>query len=117
MTGTSVRERLIGASCSLGAEDVRLRLREWAALRSRATAIHEIDGGVSVRLSESEPMSQVADLVEREAECCPFYTFELRVDGPARQLDITAGIGGEPAVRALLGMEVVDSGEGQASVV
>jgi MerR family transcriptional regulator, copper efflux regulator len=110
MAGTSVRERLIGASCSLGAEDVRLRLREWATLRSRATAIHEIDGGVSVRLDVSEPIGEVADLVERESVCCPFYTFELRVDGPARQLDITAGTGGEPAVRALLGMELVDSG-------
>jgi hypothetical protein len=31
--------------------------------------------------------------------------FALRIDGPTRQLDISAGPGGEPAVRALVGLE------------
>jgi hypothetical protein len=109
-------DRLIGASCTLSEEDLRTRIAEWRALRERATAIDELDGGVGLTLAAEEPIVGVADLVARESDCCPFYTFELRVDGPARQLDITAGTGGEPAVRALLGMAAVDSGDGQASV-
>jgi hypothetical protein len=102
MSDADFRERLIGASCSLGAEDVRLRLAEWMALRERATRVRDIDGGVSIVLDGAEPIAGVADLMARESACCPFYTFQLRVDGPTRQLDITAGTGGEPAVRALL---------------
>jgi hypothetical protein len=109
-------DRLIGAACTLSEEDLRKRVAEWRALRERATAVEDLDGGVALTLAADEPIVPVADLVAREAECCPFYTFDLRIDGPARQLDITAGTGGEPAVRALLGIDMVDSGEVQASI-
>jgi hypothetical protein len=49
-------------------------------------------------------MSAVADLISRESECCPFYTFTLQVDGASRRLEISAGPGGELAVRGLLGL-------------
>ena len=48
-------------------------------------------------------MFAVADLAQREAECCPFYDFTLSVIGEERTLDITAGPGREAAVEALLG--------------
>jgi hypothetical protein len=105
MSDAAFREGLIGASCSLGAEDVRIRQGEWTALRGRARSVRKIEGGISMVLDGAEPIVAVADLVARESACCPFYTFELHVDGPTRQLDITAGSGGEPAVHALLGVD------------
>ncbi len=101
-----MNERLIGASCSLTTDEMRERLAEWRRLRDRARAIEPLtDGGARLVFDPEEPVGPIADLVGRESECCPFYTFTLRIDGPARQLEISAGPGGDPAVRALLRLE------------
>jgi hypothetical protein len=100
-----VGERLIGAACTLDAPQLRERLREWRALRDRSAAIEPIGDGARLVLSADEPMGAVATLVSSESECCSFYTFTLRVDGTTRQLDISAGPGGELAVRGLLGLD------------
>jgi len=97
-------DRLMGAACTLEAAEMPARLREWADLRDRSTAIRPIVGGVGLSLSPSEPIGAVAELVARESECCAFYTFLLRVDGPTRELEITAGDGREVAVQVLLGL-------------
>jgi MerR family transcriptional regulator, copper efflux regulator len=97
-------EWMIGASCNLSEEDLRRRVAQWSELRGRALEVTPITGGISLTLAAHEPISSVADLVSREAECCPFYGFTLHVDGPTRELAITAGPGGDPAVHALLGL-------------
>jgi hypothetical protein len=97
-------DRLVGATCTLEASEMPARLREWAELRDRSTAIRPIDGGVALSLSAAEPIGALAELVARESECCAFYTFLLRVDGPTRELEITAGDGREVAVQLLLGL-------------
>ena len=102
---TIVPERLVGAACSLNGEEMRERLTEWRALRDRAVDVDRIDGGVRIALAADEPIGAVADLVATESECCAFYTFALTIDGSARSLDISAGPQGEPAVRALIGLE------------
>ena len=100
----TAQDRLLGASCTLDAREMPARLREWAALRDRSTSIREITGGVALRLDAQEPIDQVANLVARESECCAFYTFRLQVEGPSRELQITAGEGREIAVQTLLGL-------------
>jgi hypothetical protein len=100
----SAMEGMIGAACNLSEDDLRRRVAEWNGLRRRAAAVTRVVGGVSLELRTDESLSAVADLAAREAACCPFYTFVIRIDGPARQLDISAGPGGEPAVSALLGL-------------
>jgi MerR family copper efflux transcriptional regulator len=95
---------MIGASCNLSEEDLRRRVAEWSQLRGRALEVTPITGGVKLTLAVQEPIDSVADLISREADCCPFYGFTLRIDGPTRDLAITAGPGGDPAVHALLGL-------------
>jgi hypothetical protein len=97
-------DRLLGAGCSLDAAEMPARLREWAALRDRSTSIRQIAGGVALSLDPCEPIERVAELAAREAECCAFYTFLLRIDGPTRELEISAGSGREVAVTTLLGI-------------
>jgi hypothetical protein len=104
MTDLGAEDRLLGAGCTLSAAEMPARLKEWAELRDRSMGITPIEGGVSMALSASEPMTTVADLITRESECCPFYSFVLRIDGPARELQVTAGAGREIAVQALLGL-------------
>jgi hypothetical protein len=108
LTDIGTEDRLMGACCTLEAAEMPARLKEWSDLRDRSIGIKPIEGGVSITLPTSEPMSQVADLIAREAECCPFYTFTLRIDGPARELQITAGEGREIAVQAMLGVAPPD---------
>lgn len=100
----NVEDRLLGASCTLDAAEMPARLREWAALRDRSTGIRPIPGGVAIGLDDSEAIDRVADLAARESQCCPFYTFVVRVEGPTRALEISAGPGREIAVRTLLGL-------------
>jgi hypothetical protein len=102
--GETGEDRLLGASCTLSDADVRARLGEWAALRERSTEIREISGGVAISLDPQEPIDRVANLAARESECCPFYTFTVRLEGPSREMQITAGQGRELAVRTLLGL-------------
>jgi len=104
LTDMTPEDRLMGACCTLSAAEMPARLKEWSDLRDRSSGITPIQGGVSMTLAASEPMSQVADLIARESECCAFYTFTLRVDGHGSELQITAGEGREIAVQALLGV-------------
>jgi hypothetical protein len=104
LTEIGAEDRLQGACCTLDAGEMPARLKEWADLRDRSLVVRPTDGGISMTLNSSEPMSQVADLIARESECCAFYTFTLRIDGQARELRITAGEGREIAVQALLGV-------------
>jgi hypothetical protein len=97
-------ERLIGAACTLGADEMPKRLAEWRALRDRSQAVRQVLGGRVLTLADNEPIAAVADLAARESACCAFYTFTLLVDGPKRELRITAGPGEEPAVEVLLGL-------------
>ena len=97
-------ERMMAAACNLSEADLRLRVAEWHALRSRTTSYSRIEGGVSLELAPGEPLAAVADLASRESDCCPFYSFALRVEGNVRRLEISAGPGGEPAVEGLLGL-------------
>jgi hypothetical protein len=97
-------DRLIGAGCTLGSAEMPGRMREWAELRDRSTGVRQITGGVAISLAAAEPVGDVAELAARESECCPFYAFQIRIDGPTRELEITAGAGREIAVQALLGI-------------
>jgi hypothetical protein len=100
----NVEDRLIGAACTLAAAEMPARLRGWAALRDRPTGIRPIAGGVVISLGPEEPVDHVANLVSRESECCAFYTFVLRVEGPTRELEISAGAGREIAVQTPKGL-------------
>lgn len=95
---------LVGAGCILDTTEMPARLREWADLRDRSMAVRPIDGGVALSLSPSEPIGPIAELAARESECCAFYSFLLRIDGPTRELEISAGEGREVAVQVLLGL-------------
>ncbi len=95
----------IGACCSLESADLPQRLAEWKIVRDHASLVETVPGGIRLRFEADEPMASIADLVAREAECCGFYRFGLTIEGSTRQLEVTTGPGGEPAIRALLALD------------
>ena len=97
-------DRLVGASCSLDAAELRGRLAEWRVLIDRSVRVDATGESVRLRLRADEALEDVARLVTLESACCPFYRFTIHVDGPDRELEIDAGPGGASAVRALLGL-------------
>jgi hypothetical protein len=74
-------------------------------LFAHAEEIAELPDGFSYRFSGSgEWLSKTAEFVLAERECCPFFTFEIRVerfDGP-----IWLSIRGSKAIKAFIGDEL-----------
>lgn len=101
MTDTRA-DRAIGVACSLTDAERRERLQDWRSLRDRSL-LQPISHGVRLIFQPDHSMFAVAELAQRESECCPFYDFTLSVSGADRTLEITAGPGRESAVHALLG--------------
>ena len=95
---------LVGAACNLSAADLRERLAAWRALRDEALAVDADDDAIRLRFGADQPMTEVARLVGLESVCCPFYRFTIRFEGGSRSLEMDAGPGRLPAVRALLGL-------------
>lgn len=97
-------DRLLSAACNLDTDEMRVRLAEWAAVRDRSRELRRVPGGVVLALGPDERIDDLADLLGRESQCCGFYTFTLTVDGPSRELTVSAGAGRDVAVHALLGI-------------
>ena len=77
-------------ACSLSAEGQSERRDEAAALLDRSLIAREpLAGGVRLRLRRDSE-DELRELVRREQECCPFFRFSFRDEGPELVLDATA---------------------------
>ncbi len=92
-------ERLIGASCTLSAPELRARLSAWRELVNRAQAVESVSDGVRLVLPVEQSMADLIDLVVSESECCAFYTFTVSVEGPDRRLDLAPGLAADQPCR------------------
>lgn len=72
----------------------------WAAA---ATRRRELEGGVEFHLPAApETLSALAEFVGYERRCCPFFTFDIRVDGgPDLVFRMTGPPGAAPILEAL----------------
>ena len=97
---------LVGAGCTLGREELKRRLADWRGLRDAAESVEVAGDTVRLRVAPTaaETLEEALRLAALESECCPFYRFTLRVDGPRRELEIDGGSGRRAAVEALLAL-------------
>jgi len=90
-------------ACSLPIADQPARVGEWDALFQ--TAVREIEtgpGGVRFLLDRSRAtVAAVADLADRESQCCAFFTFGVRVASDALALSVDADPEHAEVVQAL----------------
>jgi len=95
-------EERLSASCTLAPGEMYARIAEWLALRDRCGEVRPTPTGAVLVLAVDESLDGVANLVDRESQCCGFYQFAIRIGGASRELEIDAGPDGRPAIDALL---------------
>ena len=100
--GSVTGDERLSASCTLAPGEMKERITEWRALRDRCADVRTTPTGAMLVLAADEPLDHVANLVDRESDCCGFYRFAIRAGSTGRELEIDAGPSGRPAVEALL---------------
>ncbi len=90
-------------SCSLDAERMPDRLREWQELLVHVTLRTALDGGLRLVLDEATPVAELVRLVEAERSCCGFFSFSITVDGRGLALEVRAPAAAREMVDALFG--------------
>ncbi|WP_456819792.1 MerR family transcriptional regulator [Cellulomonas sp. URHB0016] len=94
----------VPVACSLDAEAVPDRVSDWQALVPRATAREAINGGVALTFGASpELAAEVSRLAAAEQDCCPFFTFTLRLTTGQLRLEIKAPADAADVVAAMFG--------------
>jgi hypothetical protein len=77
-------------ACTLSASDQIVRAEEWRQLKQKAITREATDDGARLTFApETVTATEIADLVAREATCCPFFAFTLEIT--AHRLVLTIG--------------------------
>jgi hypothetical protein len=77
-------------ACTLGADELEVRLAEWDRVLERATR-RSIDGPratLAFPAGDAALASSLADLTVREVGCCGFFDFRVHVAAGVLELDI-----------------------------
>ena len=79
-------------ACSLPIADQPGRVAEWDTLFATAVRrVESVPDGVRFELDRSRArVSAVADLADRESQCCSFFTFGVMVGSDALVLSVAA---------------------------
>jgi hypothetical protein len=88
-------------ACTLGPEDARAQLDEWANLRQLWRKTDAKPNGMQLWFDSTAevPLRAVA---AKEAACCSFLSLEVSGDGDLVRLEITSDHADAPVVIALL---------------
>lgn len=86
----SERERWRDApvACSLGPSELQERAVRWRAILADGQR-QPIEQGIAVSVPAGRA-GELAALCVAEQECCPFFDFVLRLDGPVARLEVRA---------------------------
>lgn len=81
----------IPIACTLTADETATRVDAWRSVLTRALTREVTSSGARLTFRvDATIATELADLVVREVECCPFFTFDLKVDNHALVLDVSA---------------------------
>ena len=111
MTRGSLDDEASPIACDLSAlsPDQRARLREVRSqLRPMVREVRDLPDGYAFVLSAPEgSLVRVAEFIDLERSCCPFFRFELEVqdEGGAVWLRLTGRMGVKQFIATELGLE------------
>lgn len=76
-------------ACTLSADDLVDRVRDWRRLGDQALRLEHVGGGLRITLP-SALAGVAAELAAAEQRCCPFFAFTLRFAGAHVHLEVQA---------------------------
>jgi hypothetical protein len=74
-------------ACSLSGDDLAVRLAEFRELLTRALEREHVGDSASFRF-RVEDEAQLQELSQKERECCGFWSFAIRREGPEVVMDV-----------------------------
>jgi MerR family transcriptional regulator, copper efflux regulator len=89
--------------CTLGAESMQGRLREWQALLVHVMRRDEINAGIRVTFDPSTPLHELMRLAAAEQGCCQFFKLAITIDNRGVALEVRAPDDALPIVHSLFG--------------
>jgi MerR family transcriptional regulator, copper efflux regulator len=91
-------------ACTLSPDRATDQLARWHALRATATARERVPDGVRIRFDRNSDITQIAELIAAEQDCCRFFTFNLGVDNDAVTVTVAAPADARPILDELFGV-------------
>lgn len=90
-------------ACSLSGTDIATRIEDWQRLLANVTRRLPIAGGLRLELDDRTHITELAQLVEAEQSCCPFYSFAITIDHHGLALEVTAPTDGQDLLATIFG--------------
>lgn len=90
-------------ACSLPGGGVQPRIGEWQALLADVDHRETITGGVRLVFTQPAPLGEITRLAAAEHDCCPFFSFDVTIDGRGIALEVTAPADGQGVLAAVFG--------------
>lgn len=93
----------IPIACSLSGTDMATRVEGWQQLLDTVTTRLPVPGGLRLELSDRTRIGDLAQLVEAEQTCCPFFAFTIALDQLGLALEVTAPTDGQELLATIFG--------------
>lgn len=90
-------------ACSLAGGDMQARIGEWHALLAAVDRREAIPNGMRFTFGSGAPLAEIARLAGAEFECCPFFSFTVRIDARGVVLEVTAPSDGQVLLDSVFG--------------
>jgi DNA-binding transcriptional MerR regulator len=90
-------------ACSLDGGGMQARVEEWQALLTAVDQREAIPNGVRLSFGPGAPLVEIARLAGAEFECCPFFSFTVRIDTRGVVLEVTAPSDGQVLLESVFG--------------
>lgn len=90
-------------ACSLSGTDMATRVEDWQRLLDTVTRRLKVPGGLRLEFSDRTRIGDLAQLVEAEQSCCPFFSFAISIDHHGLALEVTAPTDGKELLATVFG--------------
>ncbi len=81
---------LVPIACTLGGDDMTVRLEDWKQMLATVTDRTPIKGGLRLTFEQTTSVADLARLVVAEQSCCSFLSFAITVDHRGVALEVTS---------------------------
>lgn len=98
-----LRTSEVPIACSLSGTDMATRIEDWQRFLANVTRRLPIAGGLRLELDDRTHITELAQLVEAEQTCCPFYSFAVTIDHHGLALEVTAPTDGQDLLATVFG--------------